>query len=87
MSKTHEVSIHEVPADFAARAHVDAAGYEEMYRRSIEENEAFWAEQASCIDWIKPFSKVKDVSFDKEDLVLRWHAERLRQQRGSSPRN
>jgi acetyl-CoA synthetase len=73
MSKTHEVKTHEVPAEFAARAHVDEAGYEEMYKRSIEDNEGFWAEQASCIDWIKPFSKIKDVSFAKDDLHVRWY--------------
>jgi acetyl-CoA synthetase len=73
MSKTHEVKIHEVPADFAARAHIDAAGYEEMYKRSVEDNEGFWAEQASCIDWIKPFTKVKDVNFAEDDLHIRWY--------------
>ena len=73
MSKTHEVTTHEVPAEFAARAYVDQAGYEEMYQRSIDNNEEFWAEQAACIDWIKPFSKVRDVSFAKDDLHIRWY--------------
>jgi acetyl-CoA synthetase len=73
MSKTHEVKTHAVKKDFAARAHVDQAAYEEMYKRSIEENEAFWAEQASCIDWIKPFTSVKDVSFAKDDVHVRWY--------------
>ncbi len=65
--------IHEVPAEFAKRAHIDAAKYEEMYRRSVEDNEAFWAEQAERIDWIRPPGKVKDVSFDKDDLHIRWY--------------
>ena len=73
MSKTHEVKTHAVKKDFAARAYVDQAGYEDMYKRSIEDNEGFWAEQASCIDWIKPFTKVKDVSYDKDDLHVRWY--------------
>ena len=73
MSKTHEVKTHDVKAEFAARAHVDAAGYEEMYRRSIEDNEGFWAEQAERIDWIKPFTKIKDVSFARDDLHARWY--------------
>ena len=64
--------IHEVKAAFAKRAHVDQAGYEEMYRRSVEDNEGFWADQALRIDWIKPFSKVRDVSFAKDDLHIRW---------------
>ncbi len=65
-------SIHEVPAGFAKRAHINAARYEEMYRRSIEDNEVFWAEQAQRIDWIKPPGKIKDVSFSKDDLHIRW---------------
>ena len=67
MSKTYEVK-----AEFAERAYVDQAGYEEMYRRSVEDNEGFWAEQALRIDWIKPFRKVSDVSFAKDDLHIRW---------------
>jgi acetyl-CoA synthetase len=67
MTKTYAVK------DAAAeRAHVDKAGYEKMYRESIEDNEAFWAKQAQRIDWIKPFTKIKDVSFAKEDLHIRW---------------
>jgi acetyl-CoA synthetase len=65
---------HVYPVDPAvsARALVDAKGYDEMYARSVNDNEAFWAEQAGRIDWIKPFSKVKDVSFAKDDLHIRW---------------
>ena len=67
--------IHVYPVDPAvrARALVDASGYEKMYARSISDNETFWAEQAKRIDWIKPFSKVKDVSFAKDDLHIRWY--------------
>ena len=65
--------LYEVQAAIAERAHVDEAGYEVMYRRSVEDNEGFWAEQASRIDWIKLFSKVSDVSFAKDDLHIRWY--------------
>ena len=68
MTKTYEV-----PAKIAEQALIDQAGYEEMYRYSIEDNEGFWAEQASRIDWIKPFTQVKDVSFAKDDLHIRWY--------------
>ena len=54
------------------RALIDAAGYEKMYARSVEDNEAFWAEQAGRVDWMKPFSKVKDVSFARDDVHIRW---------------
>jgi acetyl-CoA synthetase len=46
--------------------------YEVMYKQSIESPDEFWAQQAQRLKWIKPFTKVKDVSFDKEDLHIRW---------------
>jgi acetyl-CoA synthetase len=67
MSKTYPVD-----PDTAKRALIDAAGYEGMYRRSVSDNEGFWAEQARRIDWIKPFGAVKDVSFSKGDVHIRW---------------
>ncbi len=67
MSKTYPVD-----SATADRALIDAAGYEEMYQRSVTDNEGFWSEQAQRIDWIKPFTKVKDVSFAKDDLHIRW---------------
>lgn len=64
--------IYQVSETAAQRAWIDAAKYEEMYRRSIEDNEGFWAEQAARIDWIEPFTVVKDVSFAKDDVHIRW---------------
>ncbi len=61
-----------VPADVAASAHVDRATYDEMYRRSVEDPEGFWGEHGKRIDWFKPYSKVKDVSYAKDDLHIRW---------------
>ncbi len=65
--------IYPVDAKTKARALIDDVSYAEMYARSVEDNEAFWAEQAGRIDWIKPFTKVKDVSFAKDDLHVRWY--------------
>ena len=70
-----ETQVYPVPAATKERALIDKAGYEAMYARSIEDTEAFWAEQAQRIDWIKPFTEVKDVSFEKEDLHIRWFAD------------
>ncbi len=64
--------IYPVDPDVQARALIDEAGYEEIYARSINDNETYWAEQARRIDWIKPFTRVKDVSFAKDDLHIRW---------------
>jgi acetyl-CoA synthetase len=67
MSKTYPV----IPAA-AQRTHVDQQRYEDMYSQSVEDNAGFWSEQARRINWIMPFSKVKDVSFDRDDLHIRW---------------
>jgi len=67
MSKTYPV----IPAA-AQRTRVDQQRYEEMYRHSIEDNAGFWSEQARRINWIMPFSKVKDVSLQRDDLHIRW---------------
>jgi acetyl-CoA synthetase len=65
--------IYPIPRDLTATAWIDSESYEAMYKQSVDENEHFWAEQGQKIDWIKPFSKVKDVSFDKDDLHIRWY--------------
>ena len=67
--------VYEVPAEVASRALIDESGYEDMYRRSIEDNEGFWAEQAGRLDWFKPFTEVRDVSFAKDDLHIRWYTD------------
>ncbi|MBT8108968.1 MAG: acetate--CoA ligase [Gammaproteobacteria bacterium] len=67
-----ETQVYPVPEAVKERALIDAAGYEAMYARSVEDNEAFWAEQAQRIDWMKPFTKIKDVSYAKDDVHIRW---------------
>ncbi len=51
-------TIHPVPAEWAADAYVNAASYAEKYRRSIDEPEAFWREEAARIDKIKPWTQL-----------------------------
>ncbi|NKB55314.1 MAG: acetate--CoA ligase [Alphaproteobacteria bacterium] len=62
-----------VPDDFAAGAHVDNDKYLEMYKRSVEDPEGFWAEQGKRIDWFTPYTKIKDVSFDESNLHVKWY--------------
>jgi len=62
-----------VPEEWASSAYVDDAGYRAMYAASVKDPVAFWAEQGKRIDWIKPYSKVKDVSFDAKDFRIRWY--------------
>ena len=51
-------------AEMAANAHVDAAKYDTMYAASIADPDAFWGEHGKRVDWIKPYTQVKDVSYD-----------------------
>jgi acetyl-CoA synthetase len=60
-------------SDFAANAHVDAAKYEDMYAASIRDPEGFWAEHGKRLDWIKPFSKVKNVNYMYPDVSIKWY--------------
>ena len=64
--------IYPVKDEVRERALIDAGDYEKMYARSVEDNEGFWAEQAGRIDWMQPFTKVKDVSFARDDVHIRW---------------
>ncbi len=64
--------IYDVPADWRKRAYADDAKYKELYARSIKDPNGFWAEQAKRIDWIKPFSKVKNTSYDPHNVSIKW---------------
>jgi acetyl-CoA synthetase len=61
-----------VPEDWQSRAYIDEAKYDAMYKQSVEDPEGFWREQAKRLDWIKPFTKVKNVSWDPGDLFIKW---------------
>ena len=59
-------------AEFAANAHADKAKYDEMYAASINDPEAFWGEHGKRLDWIKPYTKVKNTSFAPGNIDIRW---------------
>ena len=64
--------IYDVPAEWQKRAFVDDAKYKEMYARSIKDPNGFWGEQAKRIDWIKPFTKVKNTSYAPGNVSIKW---------------
>jgi acetyl-CoA synthetase len=64
--------IHPVPADWQARAFIDAAKYKDMYARSIADPDAFWGEEGKRIDWIKPYTKVKNTTFGPGEVSIKW---------------
>ena len=61
-----------VPEAAAARALVDDAGYEEMYRASVEDPEAFWGEHGKRLDWMTPYTRVKNTTFEHPDVSIKW---------------
>src|SRR6185312_7961553 len=64
--------VHPLDAAFAAKARIDKPTYERLYAESVRDPEEFWRRIGKRLDWITPYSKVKDVSFDAADLHIRW---------------
>ncbi|MEM8797130.1 MAG: acetate--CoA ligase, partial [Pseudomonadota bacterium] len=65
--------IYPVSADWAENAHADKAKYNEMYAQSVSDPDGFWGEQGKRLDWIKPYSKVKDTTFAYPDVSIKWY--------------
>ena len=62
------------PSDeMAARAHIDAAKYEEMYAQSVADPDAFWAEHGKRIDWMTPYTTISNVNYNKPDVSIKWY--------------
>jgi len=57
----------------AAAAHADKETYDAMYAASIADPAAFWGEHGKRIDWIKPYSKVKDTSYAPGNVSIKWY--------------
>ncbi len=62
-------------SDFAANAHVDKAAYDKMYAESIADPVAFWGAHGKRIDWIKPYTSVKDVTYEYGNVDINWYAD------------
>ncbi len=67
----HE-ELYPVPDAWKKRAFADNDTYNSMYSHSIEDPDGFWSEHGKRVDWIKPFSKVKNVSFGPGDVSIKW---------------
>ena len=64
--------IFKVPSDWAKKSYINKKGYEKKYFQSINNNDAFWAEEGKRIDWIKPYTKIKDVTYSKDNVDIKW---------------
>ena len=64
--------IYPVSEEWAQRAHVDNAKYLEMYQQSVSDPQTFWSEHGKRINWMKPYTKVKDTSYDYHNVSIKW---------------
>jgi len=61
-----------VSENWSKQALVNKAKYQKKYNLSVKENEKFWKKEGKRISWIKPYTKIKDVKYSKEDVKIRW---------------
>ena len=67
-----EHQTYPVPAGWASKAHIDDAKYKTMYQASIDNPDEFWGEAAGRLDWMKKFTRVKNTSFDIDNVSIKW---------------
>jgi len=68
-------AVYPVAADWGANAYADDAAYQALYARSVEDPDGFWREMAQRIDWIRPFTKVRETSFNEADFGISWFSD------------
>ncbi|MDP2124081.1 MAG: acetate--CoA ligase, partial [Parvibaculum sp.] len=64
--------IFPVPAEWKTRALIDTAKYDAMYQKSLADPEGFWRDEGKRIDWMKPYTKIKNTSFDTHNVSIKW---------------
>jgi len=64
--------VYPVPAEWAERAWINAQSYRELYDRSVSDPGGFWGEMGRRLDWIKPYTKVKNTSYDPHHVSIKW---------------
>ncbi len=65
-------TVFPVPADIAENALIDKDAYRDLYQQSVEDPEGFWGRHGKRIDWIKPYTKVKNTSYDPHNVSIKW---------------
>ena len=65
--------VFRVPESWSKKAYVNKNQYNKKYKYSIKENENFWRQEGKRINWIKPYSKIKDIKYSKENVSIKWY--------------
>ncbi|MGL6512754.1 acetate--CoA ligase [Aeromonas hydrophila] len=72
-----ESKVYPVKAHISNGALLDKTGYEAMYRASVQDPDAFWGEQGKILDWMKPYTRVKNTSYDPGHVSIKWYEDGL----------
>ena len=67
------IETYQVPKVVAAHALIDKGRYDAMYKRSIDDPDGFWGEHGKRIDWIRPYTRVMDCSYDPANVSIKWY--------------
>ena len=70
--KHYKIKDYKVPKAWKDRAYIDKDGYRKLYEKSIDKPDKFWGKEGKRIDWIKPYTKVKNTSFAYPDVSIKW---------------
>ena len=65
-------TVFPVPEEWKSRAYITADKYEKYYAESVKDPDGFWAHEAKQIQWLKPFTKVKNTSFGPGKVFIKW---------------
>jgi len=71
-SKSKEL-VFKVPKKWSKNAYVNKSQYEKKYKLSIKDNEGFWKKEGKRINWIRPYTKIKDIKYSKTEVKIKWY--------------
>ncbi|MDX7707894.1 acetate--CoA ligase [Aeromonas sp. 25-281] len=72
-----ESKVYPVKAHIGNGALLDKEGYEAMYQASVQDPDAFWGEQGKILDWMTPYTRVKNTSYDPGHVSIKWYEDGL----------
>ena len=64
--------VYKTKKDWISKATVNKSQYEKKYKTSISDNDNFWKKEGKRINWIKPYTKIKDIKYSSSDVKIKW---------------
>ena len=64
--------IYKVKKEWIKKATINKSAYEEKYTTSLKDNDTFWKKEGKRINWIKPYTKIKDIKYSKSEVKIKW---------------